>query len=1413
MSSEYAHAPRRALPTALLLSASFIGLLAAASPLHGEIRWRSGVTPPMPAATAEQVATTVRGLVPPGETRHIVIQFTEPLDRASRKTLEAAGVALLAPLGDDAFFATVSDASLDMDALASIATLRAAQAIQRNLRLHPVLTAGNVPAYAVVGRTPDEGGAPVEDRVAVYALFHPDVKLADAVALVRMLGAEVRSELFTVNALVLELPRSKLDVLADRDEVQWIEPPLPPMDVVNDSNRVVTQADAVQGNPYKLDGTGVTVLVYDGGTGLASHSDFGGRLTARDASGLSDHSTHVAGTIGGDGAASGGTFRGMAPNVIIESYGFEYDGSGTFLYTNPGDIQTDYNQAINTFGADIANNSIGTNTESNGFDCAFQGDYGVTAQLIDSIVRGSLGAPFRIVWANGNERQGTRCNVEGFGSYYSTAPPACAKNHITVGALNSNDDSMTSFSSWGPCDDGRLKPDISAPGCESGNDGGVTSTSSAGGYTVKCGTSMAAPTVTGLSSLLLGDFRVQFPGAPDFRNSTLKVLLAHNAQDRGNAGPDYQFGYGSVRIKDTIDFMRTGNFLEDQVDQGTTFSILVTVNPGDPQLRVTLAWDDPPGTPNVSPALINDLDLRVFDPASAQHFPWTLDPLNPGAPAVQTQADHINNIEQVLVNAPTPGVWTVEVVGFNVPSGPQVFSIAASPQLVACSPTGVVGLDRSAYACNDTAEIKVIDCDLNTSDTVTDSVTVSIASGAEPGGESVLLTETSPETADFRGIIPISDVDAAGVLLVTPGDTVTATYIDADDGQGGVNVVVTAAAGIDCTGPVISNVQLAQVSANSATVTFTTDEPAVGTVRHGLSCGVLGQSATESGSGTNHTVVLTGLTDGSNVFFVVDAADLQNNVSTDDNGGACYSFTTPAIVFDFPLDADPGWTTAGQWAFGQPTGGGSNNGDPTGGNTGTNVYGYNLAGDYTDNLPATYLTTTAIDCSGLTNVNLRFWRWLGVESNSSFDEATVEASNNGTTWTVLWRATDTFGAVADTSWQFQEFDISALADNQPTVFIRWGMGPTDTSVTYPGWNVDDVQIIANQQPLAIGFPNGAPDFLAPGVPNEFDVDIQDRTETLVPGTATLHYRYGAGAFQTAPLTALGGTLFRATLPPAVCTDAPEFYVSAQGSGGSTVTNPAAAPLNTITATVGIQIVAIDDNFETDMGWTAVNLGATSGDWERGVPVNDSGWDYDPVSDADGSGQCYLTQNVIGNTDVDNGAVQLISPALDLSGGGITIEYDYYLRLTDTAGGVDRLLVEIDGNNGAGPWIEIARHDTDGGLTWRHHVITQADLDAAGVTLTSTMMLRFTANDANPQSINESGLDAFRVSGFTCDFTPAPCPTVPGDMDGNSIVDGRDVQGFVGAMLGGFDPCADVAAPFSVLDPADTLAFVNLLITP
>ncbi len=183
-----------------------------------------------------------------------------------------------------------------------------------------------------------------------------------------------------------------------------------------------------------------------------------------------------------------------------------------------------------------------------------------------------------------------------------------------------------------------------------------------------------------------------------------------------------------------------------------------------------------------------------------------------------------------------------------------------------------------------------------------------------------------------------------------------------------------------------------------------------------------------------------------------------------------------AAFFD-PFDANPGWSIQGQWAFGRPLGGGGSYGnpDPLAGYTGTNVYGYNLAGDYPNGMAATlYLTTPTIDCTRFRNVRLEFQRWLGVEY-SLYDQAVVQASTDRANWTDVWRHSGS--AIADAAWTKVAYDVSALADGQPAVYVRWGMGPTDSAWRYCGWNLDDVALAGDYASNAM-FRFAAPLFTA-----------------------------------------------------------------------------------------------------------------------------------------------------------------------------------------------------------------------------------------------------------------------------------------------------------------------------------------------
>ncbi len=226
--------------------------------------------------------------------------------------------------------------------------------------------------------------------------------------------------------------------------------------------------------------------------------------------------------------------------------------------------------------------------------------------------------------------------------------------------------------------------------------------------------------------------------------------------------------------------------------------------------------------------------------------------------------------------------------------------------------------------------------------------------------------------------------------------------------------------------------------------------------------------AEELGTGGYHdTVYFTNLTDhvGDSIRQVV------------------LSIGVPEMQYEWTFDSNPGWSTQGLWAFGQPTGGGGQYGgpDPTSGHTGSYVYGYNLNGDYENNLPERYLTTTAIDCSDLSRVSLKFWRWLGVEQ-PAYDHACVRVSNDGSHWETLWSNSS---EVADYSWHLQEFDIASVANNQPTVYVRWTMGPTDSSWQYCGWNIDDVEIWGIRAAPCFGDLDG-----------DDDIDLADLSQLL-----------------------------------------------------------------------------------------------------------------------------------------------------------------------------------------------------------------------------------------------------------------------------------------------------------------------------
>ncbi|HYH47271.1 MAG TPA: S8 family serine peptidase, partial [Thermoanaerobaculia bacterium] len=440
--------------------------------LDGKWTPPAGVSP----AARQDLARQSVGLAARGEkTVHVLVQLYETPSESEKAALWRDGLDLGTYVPGSAWIAAVPAGQVAE--VAARSDVRWLTLWDASRKVHPRIKQND---WADWARDPERPG-----WVMIAVLLHHDAVPDDVYKLIDAVGGVAMPPLEGLHGATAWVPQEKVAELAGFEQVLWIEEGPPPLTPTNDGIRATMRVDPVNAAPYNLNGTGVRIFVFDGGTARATHETFRvgagpSRVTVIDATAVNDHPTHVAGTAAGDGAPSSpaGRGRGVAPLATLLSAGYEQFFGTMLFWDNAGDIQADYALARNTHNADLGTNSIGSNTASNGYPCAREGDYGVSSNLIDGIVRGNnapVGSAVIMTWANGNERTGGlpsppnpvfvgRCGA----NYLTTAPPSCAKNPIHVGAVYSDGAAMTSFSSWGPCDDGRLKPVISAPGCETG---------------------------------------------------------------------------------------------------------------------------------------------------------------------------------------------------------------------------------------------------------------------------------------------------------------------------------------------------------------------------------------------------------------------------------------------------------------------------------------------------------------------------------------------------------------------------------------------------------------------------------------------------------------------------------------------------------------------------------------------------------------------------------------------------------------------------------------------------------------------------------------------------------------------------------------------------------------------------------
>ena len=431
-----------------------------------------------------------------------------------------------------------------------------------------------------------------------------------------------------------------------------------------------------------LNGSGITVAVADSGLD-EDHGDFGTRVISNTdvigdgstADKHSGHGTHVACTVLGDGSRGG--YSGVAPEAQLIFQAMERDSDGQFLSPSLNYIM---NQAYSN-GARIHTNSWGSSSSADfGKYTSQSEDVDDRAHTYDRYSSGYEG--FVILFAAGNDGPNTG----------TVGAPGTAKNSVTVGnhqnRYGNSPDTMMSGSSRGPTDDGRIKPDVVAPGgyvrsCkaqEATDTGGATWSNNY--YLEYTGTSMATPNAAGVSALIR-EYLVEIAGRPEPQGALVKALLVLGAEDIGARDiPNDDEGWGRINVKNTLAPSEgRGIWVDDRSKlsrTGNSKSYVFNVTYANSPFKAVLAWSDERGSRFSNNQLVNNLNLKVISPDGTEY--WGNNFAN-GRSIQGGSADTVNNLEVFLVDSAQKGIWEIQVIdGNHAGSSSQMFALAVAGQ-------------------------------------------------------------------------------------------------------------------------------------------------------------------------------------------------------------------------------------------------------------------------------------------------------------------------------------------------------------------------------------------------------------------------------------------------------------------------------------------------------------------------------------------------------------------------------------------------------------------------------------------------------------------------------------------------------------------------------------------------------------
>ncbi len=579
---------------------------------------------------------------------YVLVQFSEMPNANRLQLLKSNGVVLDGYIPNKAYFAsipsTVSQSFLESVKVRSVRMIKSSWKYDLDLN--------NLPAHAI-----QEDG-----KADLTISYFKNVSFDDITLAVANQGGDFLYFDPINHQMKIRLETDNFQKLLQSPLIHWVEAVEPLLEIDNIRSKANHRSNALSANypgGRNLQGNGVIIGVWD--TNLYPHTDFGTRVTGHqylyNSATSPDHANHVTGTIAGAGWLNPAAL-GMAPEATVHNW--------NCCTATPDPTHVTMRNAAMNERIVITSNSYGF-----GPDCDNPIPYSGFVGNLDQLV---VDFPYLThVYSAGN---GQNDCPNPFSTISWTH-----KNSLIVAATNQSSN-ITGFSSFGPLFDGRIAPIISGVGQ------GVLSTEWDNTYGSKSGTSMSCPGVSGTVAQLYERYR-QLNAGSNPQASLIKAMVCNTADDVGNAGPDYKYGFGQIHGLRAAQAMEGSNWAVDSVSQNGSKTINITVPQGSAQLKATLAWTDLPGSPNAAISLTNDLDLFLTNGTDTIR-PWVLDPNTPNAVAVRGE-DHINNIVQITADTLLAGSYDLVVNGNTITSGNQVYGLVWEvymPEIIVTHPFG-----------------------------------------------------------------------------------------------------------------------------------------------------------------------------------------------------------------------------------------------------------------------------------------------------------------------------------------------------------------------------------------------------------------------------------------------------------------------------------------------------------------------------------------------------------------------------------------------------------------------------------------------------------------------------------------------------------------------------------------------------